>query len=390
MHTALSNEVKDLLLSWQALHVLQNCINERHESMQQANTVQWPESEHCFTDNSVAVQGSPKSAVMGIVPIIAHHQIFTRGNRVRLLQIDFREFAQKVELDIVWLGQIGLVLLAPVQVKCAGSGAVQWVSPLNLDLNCVAGHGDQSFDEVLFIISSLRRRFEYDNISSMRLLEAVDELVDQDMITDLQRRNHRLRWNEECLDEKRPNDQENKHDRNQYGLGDFGGCLRKLRSPFPEGHADNEQHDRARDDIDDADIRQPLRETRQPQGRIAHQVVLSPRFLDSGCLPDLFSQVEQLGAVNEASSRYLDLGDSRAVQKECALDADAVRYLSNDERLAVAIMLLRDHDPFEYLDALFAALDYLYVNLHSVADVELRLFSLELRLFDFLDDCGHG
>src|SRR3712207_8333038 len=48
------------------------------------------------------------------------------------------------------------------------------------------------------------RRLEDDDLAALRFTEVVDELVDQDPIVDQQRPLHRLRWNEERLQDEHP------------------------------------------------------------------------------------------------------------------------------------------------------------------------------------------
>ena len=66
---------------------------------------------------------------------------------------------------------------------------------------------------------------------------------------------------------------------------------------------------------------------------------------------------------HDTATTHVDLRDHRAVQREDALDADAVGHLAHRERLAHAAALLRDADAFEGLHALLLA--FLHADIHA-------------------------
>src|SRR4029453_17993689 len=80
-------------------------------------------------------------------------------------------------------------------------------------------------------------------------------------------------------------------------------------------------------------------------------------FSDAGLLADPAAEVVQLGAVDVADLRDLELLDLGRVQRERPLHADAERVLPHGERLARPRALALDHDALVDLDAAPLALD---------------------------------
>jgi len=78
----------------------------------------------------------------------------------------------------------------------------------------------------------------------------------------------------------------------------------------------------------------------------------------------------ELGAADFAFVRDLDLGDTRSVQRENALDSLAVGNFTDGESGVDAAAALGDDETCEDLDALLAALNHPAMHLHGVADVE--------------------
>jgi hypothetical protein len=91
---------------------------------------------------------------------------------------------------------------------------------------------------------------------------------------------------------------------------------------------------------------------------------------DLGPLPDEVAEVVQLGAAHIAPPDDLELGDGRGVERERALDADAVAQLAHGVGLVQATTLAGDHIPLEHLDTLFATLDDADVHLDLVTRCE--------------------
>jgi hypothetical protein len=69
--------------------------------------------------------------------------------------------------------------------------------------------------------------------------------------------------------------------------------------------------------------------------------------------------------------------------------ADAEGVLADGEGLTRARALPLDHDAFEHLDPLAAALDHAKVHAHRVTRLEPRDFA-QLTALDVLDDGAHG
>src|SRR5664279_1349245 len=95
-------------------------------------------------------------------------------------------------------------------------------------------------------------------------------------------------------------------------------------------------------------------------------------LLDAGLLAAEVAQVVELGAPHITARHDLDLLDDRCVQREGALDADAVAHLADREGLAYTRTLQADDDTLEHLDPGLVALDDSYVDLERVAGSELR------------------
>ena len=89
-------------------------------------------------------------------------------------------------------------------------------------------------------------------------------------------------------------------------------------------------------------------------------------------LADAVAQVVQLGPADRAGALHLDLGDLRRVQREDALDAFALDDAADGEHLAHALAAAGDHHAAEDLDALLLAFQDALVDVHLVADLELR------------------
>src|SRR5688572_7718842 len=92
---------------------------------------------------------------------------------------------------------------------------------------------------------------------------------------------------------------------------------------------------------------------------------------DLGGLADAIAEVVQLGAADVAALDDLDLRHRRGVERERALDADAVAQLAHRVRLLQAAALTPDHVALEDLNPLLAALDHSDVDLELVTGKEL-------------------
>ena len=87
----------------------------------------------------------------------------------------------------------------------------------------------------------------------------------------------------------------------------------------------------------------------------------APAALDAGRFPLKLPQVVQSSATDMAPLNDLDLLDAGRVQREDALDADAVGDLADRERRPRTAPMLTNHDPLEHLDPLLVALPLISV-----------------------------
>src|SRR5262249_24118224 len=113
-----------------------------------------------------------------------------------------------------------------------------------------------------------------------------------------------------------------------------------------------------------------------------------PQLAHAGALADLLAQVVELGAVDVADLRDLDLVDLRRVQRERALHPHTERLVAHGEGLVHPGALLLEHDPLEDLDALPLALDHLEVDPHRVAGLEPRHLA-QLPALELIDEVAH-
>ncbi len=139
------------------------------------------------------------------------------------------------------------------------------------------------------------------------------------------------------------------------------------------------------------------RPEQSPEGRAARRAGAVSRrvrsfgflFLDARCLTDLFAQVVQAVARDDAALTDLDALDARAVQQKRLLDADAVRDSAHRDRLSGAAALAHDYHAFEHLRAFFAALNDFGIDFDRIARAKLRDGILELVSVQGIDHI-HG
>src|SRR5690606_31318865 len=105
-------------------------------------------------------------------------------------------------------------------------------------------------------------------------------------------------------------------------------------------------------------------------------------LLDLRRLPDPVAQVVELGAPHIAPADHLDPRDGGRVQREGALDADAVAHLADLERLAHAGPRPGDPDTLEDLDAFLLTLDDAHAHLEGVARREAGDVGAQAGLVD--------
>src|SRR5262245_24858756 len=121
----------------------------------------------------------------------------------------------------------------------------------------------------------------------------------------------------------------------------------------------------------------------RPSRAAGHQklAALALPLAKPGRLADAVAEVIKLGPADLAGPLHLDLGDLRRVDGEDALDALALHDTPDREHLAKALALPRDDHAVEHLDALLAAFQDALVDVHRVADRELRKVLLRVGLF---------
>src|SRR5690606_21817336 len=94
-------------------------------------------------------------------------------------------------------------------------------------------------------------------------------------------------------------------------------------------------------------------------------------LLDAGGLALQLAHVEQAGATDLAEAAHLDAGEAGRLERENALDGDAVRNLADGEGGRDTRAATLDDDAGEGLDALLVAFDDLEVDADGVAGAEL-------------------
>src|SRR5688572_22803115 len=104
-------------------------------------------------------------------------------------------------------------------------------------------------------------------------------------------------------------------------------------------------------------------------------------FLDAGSLAAEIAQVIELGPADIATSFHLDFGDGGAVRLKHALDAFAVRNLSDRKRRVEPPVPFRDHDAFVGLQPLAIAFRHAYLHDDGVARRKVGNVLFQLLLF---------
>lgn len=106
-------------------------------------------------------------------------------------------------------------------------------------------------------------------------------------------------------------------------------------------------------------------------------------LLDAGSLSAELPEIVKLCAANLSLALDVYLLDRRAVQREYPLNANAVGYLANGERLVKTAVLARYDNPLEDLDPLAGSLLDLNVNTKGISGTKLRCgVRLEIFLLD--------
>src|SRR5207253_3339831 len=83
-------------------------------------------------------------------------------------------------------------------------------------------------------------------------------------------------------------------------------------------------------------------------------------------------QIVQLGAADATTAHDRDLGDHRAVDREDALDTNAVRDFADGERGAHSTAALGDADAFESLESFLVTFADADIDTQGVASAERR------------------
>src|SRR5665647_920575 len=149
-----------------------------------------------LASNRLEVDKSPETAVIGIVPVIAHDKDFARWHRHRS-EIITRSGSGRENKG---------VLIDPVGIYKGFAVDRYFFIP---DLDDITGNGDDSFDVIQFrVFGKLKHhdivrfwiRDRYQCRSGERYFHPIDEFTDQDVIPDLERWQHRTGRNFEGLD----------------------------------------------------------------------------------------------------------------------------------------------------------------------------------------------
>src|ERR1700722_17782888 len=112
----------------------------------------------------------------------------------------------------------------------------------------------------------------------------------------------------------------------------------------------------------------------------------SDLFLNARRFARQVAQVIQLRAAHTAAPLDCDLGDARAVDRESALDALAVRNLAHRERGVEAAVAARYDHALVGLHALAIAFDHLDLHHHRIAGFERRHLAGHALCFEYLDN----
>src|SRR5262249_42344986 len=109
-------------------------------------------------------------------------------------------------------------------------------------------------------------------------------------------------------------------------------------------------------------------------------------FAQARRLSDSLAQIIKLGAAHAAGALHFHLGNFRRMNGENALDTFALHDAANSERLAHAFAAPADDRAAEDLYALLLSFQDALVNIHLIADVEIRNSLAILGLFHGLHE----
>src|SRR5215203_7158518 len=171
----------------------------------------WPEAYERLALYVLDGQRPKHPGVRRVRPVVPHYEDLPLGHLSRLVGAVERQL----------FVQVRLLLLLPVYQKGAAT---------HLDL--VPRQGDDALDELLVV--SLTDALEDDDISSLGLSKAVDELVRQDPIPHLQRGYHALGGDAKRFEDKgahKPEDQGEGDQDCKPELGEAGPSLLSLPLP---------------------------------------------------------------------------------------------------------------------------------------------------------------
>ena len=115
--------------------------------------------------------------------------------------------------------------------------------------------------------------------------------------------------------------------------------------------------------------------------RVIRKKELGAALGDTGALTAELAKIVQLGAADAAKTLHFDLGDAGAVERENALDADAVADLADSVAFADAAVLAGDDDTLKGLKTLVRSFLDLDGNAHGIAGAEGGDFPLGLHVF---------
>src|SRR5262245_26251494 len=174
-----------------------------------------PVDQERLAAHGIEIDVTPKSTIVAAVAVVAHDKDMVLGYG---FGTEFVAAAGAPRLGIV-AGEVRMRIVHRLAVD---------IDLLRPYFDRITRHGDHPLDKVLRLVLG---KYEHHHVTAIRpgvidqiffqerQADAVGELVDQDMVTDLQRRNHRSGGNLERLDDKGPDEQrqDQRHD-DRFGV----------------------------------------------------------------------------------------------------------------------------------------------------------------------------
>ncbi len=196
VHSSLVNEFTDPIPPWPEILFIQRKVDDPG-----------------FAPDVIQGHGSPKAAIVTVVPVVAHDKQLARGNGNRAEIIPPTAF-----------GAIGrnpmVILVNDVIVFKNGLGRFhQLVIDIQFfidDLNFIPGNADDPLDKILGWVLGINKHHDItslwlsegnQHLIGKRVADAIGKLVYQQVVTDLQGFQHGSGWNGKSLHHKGPDEQ---------------------------------------------------------------------------------------------------------------------------------------------------------------------------------------